>query len=111
MVEFKGGKRLATTYRYLCVIEDLAWDEDEIKVTALKCMDSSCKQFAIKESDISFMKFEQIIGIAPVPTNSMKGERMFYKFPIKMNIFESRRYSLYLLNTVSFYFHNTFFLS
>lgn len=87
LVEFKGGKKLTTTYRYLCVIEDIDWEEDEIKVISLKCMDSPCKEFVINDSDISYVKFYQIIGIAPEPNIFMKGERMFYKFPNKLDIY------------------------
>lgn len=44
------------------MIEDIDWDEDEIKIIAQKSMD---RQFSITDIDISFVKFEQIIGIAP----------------------------------------------
>lgn len=61
-----------------------------VKQNGLKSMDRSCKQFVINDSDISYVKFEQVIGIEPEPNIFMKGERMFYKFPNKLYIFERR---------------------
>ncbi|CAG9773246.1 unnamed protein product [Ceutorhynchus assimilis] len=68
LVCFKGGKRMTVTYKYLCVIEDVDWEEGEIKVTSLKCADDTCRVFSLVESDVSFVIVDHIIGITPEPS-------------------------------------------
>lgn len=85
---FKGGKRLTTDYRYVCVVDELNEEDGEYKVVALKCMDKKQTDFILIETDISYVRFEDIIGIAPDPLIFMRGERIYYKFPKAIDVFE-----------------------
>lgn len=79
LVCFKGGKRNATIFKYVCVVQDV--ESAEIKITGLKSWDSSKTLFTINETDVSYINIEQILGVLPDPVIQMKGERILYKFP------------------------------
>lgn len=87
VVSFKGGRRGTTTYKYVCLINDVDLEEEEVRVTALKS-DSSRKVFCVDENDISYVRFEQILGICEEPDLLLKGERVFYQFRSPIDIFE-----------------------
>lgn len=74
IVVFKGGKRMTTFYKYLCVIEEIDLDEDEVKVMTLRCTNDDSTVFSISENDVCYEPIDQIIGITPDPTIVMKGE-------------------------------------
>ncbi|CAF4951139.1 unnamed protein product [Pieris macdunnoughi] len=44
--------------------------------------------FRINDNDVSDVKWEQILTILPVPNIRMKGNRVFYKFPKPVDVFE-----------------------
>lgn len=88
IVQFKGGKRLTSIYKYLCLIDDVDDEDGECRVVSLKCLNDSKKIFSLLETDVSDVKFEQIIGITPDPTISLKGERIYYQFSKPLEIFE-----------------------
>lgn len=89
LVKFKGGKRLATVFRYLCMVDSIdEEDTNEIEVTSLKSVDSSKQVFALNEKDTSCVPITDIIGLLPEPLISLKGERIFYKFPKPIDVFE-----------------------
>lgn len=89
ITKFMGGKRLATTFRYLCMVDNID-DEDksEIVVTSLKSVDSSKQVFALNEKDLCCVSIGDIIGVLPEPVISLKGERIFYKFTKPIDIYE-----------------------
>lgn len=83
LVKFTGGKRNTTVYKYVCAVENVVLDNVQgcdIEVVALKSIDDTYQNFAINQSDVSFVSHEQILGVLPVPTINMKGERIFYHF-------------------------------
>lgn len=88
IVCFKGGKRLTSLYRYACVIEEVNEEEGECKVVSMKCMDNSHTNFVIVDTDVCFVSFEEVLGITQDPAICMKGERLFYKFPKALDVFE-----------------------
>lgn len=87
IISFKGGRRLTTLYRYLCMIDKV--DEDECRVISMKCTNHLRTHFTLSNTDISDVKIEEIIGITPDPTIVSKGERIYYKFNKPLDIFES----------------------
>lgn len=89
VISFKGGKRLTSIYRYACMIQNVDVEEGECRIISMKCMDNTRTNFTLVDTDISDVKFEQIIGITPDPNICSKGERLFYKFPNPLDIFES----------------------
>lgn len=82
LVKFTGGKRNTTIHRYVCAVENV--QGSDIEVVALKSIDDTYQNFAINQSDVSFVSQDQIIGVLPVPIIKMKGERIFYHFENKV---------------------------
>lgn len=87
-VNFKGGKRGVTKFKYVCAIENIEENIEEIKVVGLKSVDSTYHNFAVVETDISYITFNQIIGLLPMPLIHNKGERIFYHFDKKIPVIE-----------------------
>lgn len=85
-MEFKGGKRNTTVFKYVCLIE--AVDETEIKVTGFKSWDESKVLFTIVETDVSYITMNQIIGMLLDPSIQMKGERILYNFSATVPVYE-----------------------
>lgn len=96
LVDFSNNhvkSRKASSYRYVCMVqcppeEDEDGDDDELSVMSLRCLDSTKKQFCTAESDISFMKLDQVIGILPEPGLIQRGERIRYIFHKSVDVFE-----------------------
>ncbi|CAH1107492.1 unnamed protein product [Psylliodes chrysocephalus] len=88
IASFKGGKRPSNLYRYVCVIDEVNEEKSEYRVVSMKAMDNTLTNFTFVETDISYVNFEDIMGITPDPLIVMKGERMYYKFPMALDIFE-----------------------
>lgn len=65
-----------------------SFEEDEIKITALRCTNDDSKLFSVLENDVSYVQHDQLIGITPDSTILMKGERVYYKFTKPLDIFE-----------------------
>lgn len=59
-----------------------------MKVMCLKANDCNKKLFRPDESDVSYVKFEQIRAIVPSPKLNKKGDRIFYEFSMPLDIFE-----------------------
>lgn len=76
-------------YRYAGVCSsDFDEEEGEIRVTFLKISNEDGTLFRINDNDMSDVKWEQILSILPVPNILMKGNRVFYKFPKPIDVFE-----------------------
>ncbi|GBN77737.1 hypothetical protein AVEN_68140-1 [Araneus ventricosus] len=75
LVKFKEGKRKCNEYRYACVVLGEADDENEIKIMGLRCMNETKIEFLLKEEDISFIPFEDILTVLPNPTKTFSGIR------------------------------------
>lgn len=88
LVNFKGGKRMATTYKYLCIIDEVDEEEGELRVTSLKCVDSSKTLFTLNDNDKSDIPHEDAIGVVSEPRIVLKGERIYYKFDKPIDVFE-----------------------
>lgn len=44
--------------------------------------------FKTNDSDISYIDFKQIVGVLPNPDIKLKGNRVYYKFPASIDVFE-----------------------
>lgn len=88
LVQFRGGKRNTTVFKYVCLIEAVDEKLMEIKVTGLKSWDASKMLFNIVETDVSYITMDQIIGILPDPGLQMKGERILYSFSSAVPVYE-----------------------
>lgn len=88
LAAFKGGRRLSSLYKYLCVVNSVDHNDGEYRVTSLKCTNESKKIFSMVETDTSDVMFEEIIGIVPDPNVILKGERVYYAFQKPIDVFE-----------------------
>lgn len=66
-------------YRYLAIVESGVQDND-IKVTYLRSLDSSRKKFKIQENDTSYICYDQVFDILKTPTVKLNGGRAYYEF-------------------------------
>lgn len=68
-------------YRYAGVCPSDFDNEGEIRVTFLKISNEDGTLFKIDENNMSYVKWEEILTILPVPKIVMRGTKVFYKFP------------------------------
>lgn len=92
LVSFKGGKRMTTIYKYICMVDSVGDEEMEIQVTSLKCIDSSKTLFTHNDNDKSDVPYDDVLGIISEPRIILRGERMLYKFEKAIDIFEPLKY-------------------
>lgn len=89
LVQFVGGNRKATKYRYVAVCQKAVEEDGEVQVTCLKVVSgTNAKVFKVDENDTSYVDFSQIIGILPNPKLVLKGNRVFYEFENNVDVFE-----------------------
>lgn len=90
LVQFLGGQRKATKFRYVGVCQSQIDDDGEVKVTFFKVISgNNGKIFRIDEEDTSYVIFNKILGILPNPKIILKGDRIFYEFPKPVDVFEN----------------------
>lgn len=84
-----GGGTQTKTYQYVAVCQtDLEDDDGEVKVIYLNVTGENATLFKINESDVSCIDYNQIIGVLPIPNIKLKGNRVFYKFPSTIDVYE-----------------------
>ena len=88
LVEFVSEKKRKTKYYYIAVAQDDLEDDGEVKVMFLKACDNTLTIFKLDDNDVAYISFEQIQKILPMPTVIQKGDRLFYKFPYPIEVFE-----------------------
>lgn len=86
LAEFLGGVRKKTHYRYIGVTQEDLGDDGYVRVMFLKLYDDFI--YRMDENDISDIEFEQIKKILPSPSLLQKGDRVLYKFPYSVDVFE-----------------------
>lgn len=75
-------------YRYVGVSQTYVEDDGEVKITFLKSVRNSAKVFKLDPKDISYIAYEQIKEIVPVPTIKKEKCRQYYYFKSDVDIFE-----------------------
>lgn len=87
----QNTKKFTTSrhYTYAAICQSNLEDND-VKVLFFKsCASTSENQlFKLNESDVSYINFEQIISILPTPNIVLQGNRVYYKFPGKIDVNE-----------------------
>lgn len=63
-------------------------DDGEVLVMILNLCDETGTLFKTDDNDIAYIDFDQIKSILPMPTIVIKADRMFYKFPYSIAVFE-----------------------
>ena len=88
LVEFTGGCRKKTIYRYAAIAQGDVEDDGEIKIMCLNAIDETKKIFQVNEADVSYIQYEQIKCLLPSAKLKLKGNQIYYEFPISLDIFE-----------------------
>lgn len=78
IVQYKGGKRMVTTFTYLCIIQQIISPE-EIEIMGLRSADFLKKIFTVKEKDVSVISLKQVVGKVKEPQMVVTGERVSYQ--------------------------------
>nr|CAI5846123.1 unnamed protein product [Callosobruchus analis] len=83
--------RTSNVYRYVALCEyGISCNSDGSRVTFLReCHDRVSQLFRLEESDKSYVTRRDIIEILPMPHIVKRGKRIYYKFPTKVNVFQS----------------------
>lgn len=89
LVKFFGGKRKTTQYRYVCVVQNVLHEENEIEVMSMKVSNTEKDVFTVDDSDVSLVEMSAIIGKLPFPEILVIGDRVKYQFPKPVDVFES----------------------
>ncbi|XP_063215801.1 uncharacterized protein LOC134527237 [Bacillus rossius redtenbacheri] len=87
LVTFMGGKRGATKYRFVCIIQET--EGEEVRVMGMRAQDESKKVFVTKENDVSYVSRSQINGILPSPSMNQQGARVNYIFSASVDVNEN----------------------
>ena len=77
-----------TEYHYAAICSSVDEEEGELRVTFLKICDQNSTLFKLDERDVSDVPMNQIIKKLPVPNLISKGNRVFYQFKEKIDVFE-----------------------
>lgn len=87
LVKVKIGKRCASTYIYLAVIDNIS--DNVIKVTGLKSMDTSKQTFKLVKSDVFDVSLNNIQAVLKFPIIDGIGDNIKYKFPHSVDVREA----------------------
>nr|CAH7750639.1 unnamed protein product [Callosobruchus chinensis] len=76
-------------YRYVAVCTS-NMEDGEVQVSFLRvCSGENICLFKLESDDSSYIKHDQILEILPEPSLVLKGNRIYYKFKSRINVFES----------------------
>lgn len=75
-------------YHYAGICTSVDDEKGELRVTFLKICDKNGTLFRLDENDVSDVQMEQVIKKLPVPNIVTKGNRVFYQFKSKIDVFE-----------------------
>jgi len=81
LVDFLGGPRNKTHFKYVCVVQSVDDEDGEIVVMGLKKTDDFGTEFIVDDQDITTISADMIQAILPSLKFIMKKRKMIYKFP------------------------------
>ena len=85
MVKYIARK---TEYHYAGICSFVYEEDGELKVTFLKIFNKNGTLFRLDGNDVSDVPVDQVIKKLPVPNLVTKGNRVFYQFKKKIDVFE-----------------------
>jgi len=88
LVNFLGGHRNKTHFKYVCLVQSIDYDDGEIIVKGMKKEDSKGTEFSIDDHDICTITSEMIEAILPDPSIIIKGRKLIYKFKGFVKVYE-----------------------
>lgn len=68
LVDFIGGTRNTTHYKYVCCVQKKDEDDGEIRISGYERENDIATQFVAKDNDDSTINFDQVLAILPYPT-------------------------------------------
>ena len=77
-----------TEYHYAGICSSVHDEDGELRVTFLKICNKNGTLFRLDENDVSDVPVDQVIKKLPVPNLVTKGNRVFYQFKKKIDVFE-----------------------
>ncbi|CAG5003275.1 unnamed protein product [Parnassius apollo] len=80
-----GSNKKKNIYSYVCKALSSIEEDGEIKVMFLRVVSNDTKKFRVDKKDISYVNYEDVISILPVPSLL---EKDMYKFTDSIDIFE-----------------------
>jgi hypothetical protein len=75
-------------YQYVGVCQEYDAVDGELKVAFFRLTGENGQLFRLMEEDISYVEFDDVISILPNPKLVMKGNRIYYRFPFPIDVFE-----------------------
>lgn len=80
LVDFIGGLRKKTHFKYVCLVKTVDEDDGEITVQGLQKEDDYGAVFSFIDNDISTITPEMIIAMLPRPNQKQQGRKTMYVF-------------------------------
>ncbi|KAF0705147.1 Uncharacterized protein FWK35_00037444, partial [Aphis craccivora] len=80
LVDFIGGLRKKTHFKYVCLVKTVDEDDGEITVQGLQKEDDYSAVFSFIDNDISTITPEMIIAMLPCPNQKQQGRKTMYVF-------------------------------
>ncbi|XP_022819027.1 uncharacterized protein LOC111353248 [Spodoptera litura] len=77
-------------YRYVSIIDKIDEEDGEIRVTFLKLCDNKGQLFRYDADDVSDITMDQVVQKLSNPNIVLKGNRIFYKFDLPVDVFEKK---------------------
>lgn len=91
LVQYLGSAKTKTKYRYAGICQnDIDEEDGDVKVLFLNVVGEEGSLFKVNETDLSYVNFDQILKILPTPKLVRKGHRVFYKFPLSLDVYEQK---------------------
>ena len=88
LIQIVGGKNNSSKYKYIGIVQSDVEEDGDIKVMFLRSIDDSGRNFQVKENDVSYIKFDEVLGILKNASLKMKGNRIFYQFDTPIDVYE-----------------------
>lgn len=88
LVKFKAAGRRNSVYRYAVVAQNDIEEDGEVKVMTLSAINNERKIYKTVDDDISYIHFDQILKILPEPMFKFNGGRLYYEFPVAIDVFQ-----------------------
>ena len=77
LIQIIGDKNNSSKYKYIGIAQGDVEEDGDIKVMFLRWIDDSGINFQVKENDVSYIKFDEVLGILKNPSLKWKVTEYF----------------------------------
>lgn len=85
----RKGPKMPTEFTYVCTVISKDEDDGEVLVQGLRLFNDEGTEFIVQDdNDVSYVSLDSIKQILPQPQIMFKNRRIFYKFPVTVDVFE-----------------------